>query len=766
MAELRVSVKERVKSLASGRRDLRSPVLMNREQDNVGRVGPFVSFRLEINSRDMPKLDHGFYNELVALIPPDQGDETPLYFAVARLARGQRDEVDEVDSDDDESDPNAQPPRLMQLRASMRLEDYTKLCRSGATEIRLDMCHIQGLIPAERQFNACSEAPRGAYAVSQIVTATLPIWPDTAAGDGATPAPHLSALNESQRRCVELLTAPAEGETDDNGSADSADGRPRRGLFLLQGPPGTGKTTTTAALIVELALRYRDTSLLICAPSNQALRELLLRVNELFTRYPPDEVPPMALVGVAKKLPPALDNVYAHKFASRLFKPLIDLKRQLRALLRRAHPFEARTIAGAIREYCDGVVLPRIDGLVVGSNAFPGRPNVQKAVQKLRLDVRAAVANVVAAADVAAVEADRLVSATETLVALLQDGAKTCELYVVQRAQIVFTTLVGSGRPWLQSQRNTFDVVVVDEAGQALVPEVAIPLHFAPQLMVQVGDPQQLAPVVKAVDSTHDFAQSMMQLLMGAHAQPFERLHVQYRMHPAICAWVSDTFYDGALVTDASVSARPSLRAQFPRLDARLDAPSLFVDVARGAEARGDDHSWRNEDEARLVVNALVYLLLHCAVPVESVGVVSFYASQVALLKTLLKARLEHELRGGRITRDQRRAWARVLVHTVDGFQGGERAITLVSCVRSTAAVGFLSNARRLNVAMSRAQSARWVFGHGAGLRDAANTALPSFLATHRTPLPAETLAVIVAAGAGGVMVAAPPRFLRCAVGA
>jgi senataxin len=556
-----------------------------------------------------------------------------------------------------------------------------------------------------------------------------------------------------------------EGETDDDGSADSADGRPRSGLFLLQGPPGTGKTTTTAALIAELALRYRDTSLLICAPSNQALRELLLRVNELFVRHPPDEVPPMALVGVAKKLPPALDNVYAHKFASRLSKPLIDLKRQLRALLRRAHRFDDELpIARAIREHCAAVVLPGIDGLVVGRSPFHVRRHVQTAVQKLRLEVRAAVANVVAA------EADRLVAATETLVALLQAGAKTCELFVVQRAQIVFATLVGSGRPWLRKQRDAFDVVVVDEAGQALVPEVAIPLHFAPQLMVQVGDPQQLAPVVKAVDATHVFAQSMMQLLMGAHAQPFARLHVQYRMHPAICAWVSDTFYDGALVTDASVAARPSLRAQFPRLDARLDAPSLFIDVARGAEARGDGRSWRNEEEARLVVGALVYLLRHCAVPAERVGVVSFYASQVALLKTLLATRLEHELRGGRITRDQRRAWARVLVHTVDGFQGGECALTLVSCVRSTAAVGFLSNARRLNVAMSRAQSARWVFGHGAGLRGAADTVLPSFLATHRAPLPAETLAAIVggpATGAGGgVTVAAPARVLRRAGGA
>lgn len=774
LAEVQASVNERVNSLESGSRILKSPVLMKRERDDVERVGLFISFRLEISSKDLPRLDHGFYNELVVLMPPDQGNETPLYFAVARLARGQRDDVDEVDSDDDESNSDAPPPppRLLQLRVTMRQEDYNDLCRSGATEIRLEMCHIQGLIPAERQYNACRDPPLGAHAARQIASATLPPWPDAAINNSATPAAHLSALNESQRRCVERLAAPVEGETDDDlSSSVSMDGRPQSGLFLLQGPPGTGKTTTTAALIAELALRYRDCSLLICAPSNQALRELLVRVNELFTRHPPEEVPPMALVGVAKKLPPALDNVYAHKFASRLFKPLIDLKRQLRNLLRRRH--NEVLIVRAIRKHCTAVVLPRMDGLVVGHNAFSVRRHVLKEVQKLRLEVNAAVAAVITEADgvlaeaeaEAEAEADGLVTATETLIALLQNGAKHCELFVVQRAQIVFATLVGSGRPWLQKQRESFDVVVVDEAGQALVPEVVIPMHFAPRLMVQVGDPQQLAPVVQAVSPTHLFGQSMMQQLMVEQSQPFERLHVQYRMHPAICDWVSDTFYDGALVTDASVSARPSLRAQFPRLDTRLDAPSLFVDVSRGAEARGEGHSWRNEEEARLVVDTLLYLLRHCAVPAGSVGVVSFYASQVALLKSLLTTRLQHELRGGRITRDQRRDWARVTVHTVDGFQGGERAITLVSCVRSTAAVGFLSNARRLNVAMSRAQSARWVFGHGAGLRGAADTVLPSFLAVHRSPLPAETLAAVIhgptAASGGGIAVAAPARVLR-----
>eukprot|EP01033_Poteriospumella_lacustris_P020498 gene20498-15032_t len=92
MAELLKAVNEKVESLESGRRNQRAPARMKREQDDVECVGSFVSVRLEISSKDMPKLDHGFYNELVALIPPDQGDETPLYFAVARLARGQRDE--------------------------------------------------------------------------------------------------------------------------------------------------------------------------------------------------------------------------------------------------------------------------------------------------------------------------------------------------------------------------------------------------------------------------------------------------------------------------------------------------------------------------------------------------------------------------------------------------------------------------------------------------------------------------------------------------
>jgi helicase required for RNAi-mediated heterochromatin assembly 1 len=103
------------------------------------------------------------------------------------------------------------------------------------------------------------------------------------------------------------------------------------------------------------------------------------------------------------------------------------------------------------------------------------------------------------------------------------------------------------------------------------------------------------------------------------------------------------------------------------------------------------------------------YLLRNGVAPHE-IGIITFYAAQVQLLVEL-RSQLAKELP---LVKDLAE---KLTISTVDGFQGDERDIILISCVRSVPSVGFLNDHRRINVAMSRAKHARWVFGNAQALQ-------------------------------------------------
>ena len=89
------------------------------------------------------------------------------------------------------------------------------------------------------------------------------------------------------------------------------------------------------------------------------------------------------------------------------------------------------------------------------------------------------------------------------------------------------------------------------------------------------------------------------------------------------------------------------------------------------------------------------YLIFRCNIDAKNIGIITFYSAQVEVLKAELKKQLKHDKQRG------------LIVSTVDGFQGEERDITLISVVRTTDSVGFLNDQRRLNVAMTRARRRR-----------------------------------------------------------
>ncbi|KAK9813817.1 hypothetical protein WJX73_000065 [Symbiochloris irregularis] len=264
---------------------------------------------------------------------------------------------------------------------------------------------------------------------------------------------------------------------------------------------------------------------------------------------------------------------------------------------------------------------------------------------------------------------------------------------VLSRARVVCATLTGVLARDVAPL--TFDLVVVDEAAQALEIATWAALLKAPRAVL-AGDHLQLPPtIISDQAASQGLARTLFervhQLFGGAVAS---MLTVQYRMHASIMAWASEELYGGLLTAHPSVAAR-SLQ-DLPGVDPAAAAspdygPVALIDTAgcdmEEAGQEGGD-SRLNEGEAQAAL-AHAARLVALGVPAADIGIITPYSAQVSLLRE----RCPDGLKGLEIA-------------TVDGFQGREKAAVIISAVRCNpkGEVGFLSDDRRMNVAVTRAQ--------------------------------------------------------------
>lgn len=267
--------------------------------------------------------------------------------------------------------------------------------------------------------------------------------------------------------------------------------------------------------------------------------------------------------------------------------------------------------------------------------------------------------------------------------------AKSTEEYIlgnlIDQASIVCTTLVGSSSEMLQNIQ--FSVCVVDEAGQALEPAAWIPVSKAKRLIL-AGDPMQLPATVFSQEAVRlGLNISLMERLIKM-GKKTHLLNTQYRMNDAIAAYSNIFFYDGKLLAHEN-NAHWLIHSNI--------APLQFIDTAGTgySETAGDSGgSVKNEGEAELILKLIEELQLSCEIQNFSISVISPYRGQVEKLSQVLSD------------------W-NVQVDTIDSFQGQESDIVFISLVRSNdnGEVGFLSDIRRLNVAMTRARKCLRVIG-------------------------------------------------------
>lgn len=269
--------------------------------------------------------------------------------------------------------------------------------------------------------------------------------------------------------------------------------------------------------------------------------------------------------------------------------------------------------------------------------------------------------------------------------------------FCYRSASLVFCTVSGSAK--LNGQK--MDLLLIDEAAQLKECESLIPLQVSGlKHAVLIGDECQLPATVKSKVSDDALLGRSLFERFSLLGHKKHLLDIQYRMHPSISIFPNLSFYGNQIVDGPNVKQVPGYY-----LPGAMYGPYSFINI-HGREDGG--RSKRNVAEVAAILQILRTLRQACisAGQVVSVGVICPYAAQVEAIQGEIgdvKAMCPLVLR----------------VNSVDGFQGSEEDVIILSTVRSngTGSIGFLSNRRRANVALTRARHCLWVLGNATTLR-------------------------------------------------
>jgi regulator of nonsense transcripts 1 len=273
------------------------------------------------------------------------------------------------------------------------------------------------------------------------------------------------------------------------------------------------------------------------------------------------------------------------------------------------------------------------------------------------------------------------------------------EKEILGAADVICCTCVGAGDKRLSKLR--FRSVLIDESTQATEPECLIPLVLGAKQVVLVGDHQQLGPVVmnkKAAQA--GFTQSLFERLILLGIRPI-RLQVQYRMHPCLSDFPSNMFYEGSLQNGVTAAERLRSEVEFPWPVPQM--PMFFYACYGQEEISSSGTSYLNRTEATNC-EKVVTRFLKSGIQPHQIGVITPYEGQRSFVVNYMQF-------NGALKKD---LYKEIEVASVDAFQGREKDYIILSCVRSNEhqGIGFLSDPRRLNVALTRAKYGLVVLGN------------------------------------------------------
>ena len=575
--------------------------------------------------------------------------------------------------------------------------------------------YVTSVLNLKRMFDVCRQRPKCTFGYlllgwKKSKHTYLGSSDDEAAAPARSPVPEvllledaavdpqvaarLAGLNPSQAAAVRACVR-----------VSSASSRAPSPLVLLQGPPGTGKTRTIASLLSILFEQTALSHVAVCAPTNKAVHVVMTMLLQQQRFSPLD----LVLVGVDEHVPEHLRPFFIHDGAERFADALKVFFQHVAAL----EDALVGSGAGACLDRVQGVLAtlgsaevylpsmhvannladPTLSSLVaIVADALSEMSAVTKALRSGPAEEEMSAEDGIAVLE-ACVERLQAVASRWPTAPISSD---VIEPILLREAKVRFCTLSVAGRSSLK-RGPSVDVLIVDEAAQAIEAETLIALSMRPKQLILVGDPCQLSSKLASQEATrYGFDKSLMYRLMQAGGLPYQMLDLQYRMRPEISRWPSKQFY-GAKVKDAANVRAPSWSLG-PVAGSPWLGPLSFLDCPSGKEERDRRGSYSNRVEVETTVKVVKSLERRGRLRVI---VISFYRAQITAMKRAFS----------------RHGVERTQVHSVDSFQGSESDVVVVSFVRTSRNVGFLNDCRRLNVAITRAKFSLLLVGNFGTLR-------------------------------------------------
>ncbi|TQD79084.1 hypothetical protein C1H46_035362 [Malus baccata] len=494
-------------------------------------------------------------------------------------------------------------------------------------------------------------------------------------------------LNESQQNAIQMLLMHCGlGEARHQGpSLCVRVGLSRKPFILIQGPPGTGKTQTILGLLSAILhatparMNSRGESTIKRRPKlsrEEKFKHWIKASPWLSGRNPREQIMPVD----------GDDGVFPTT-GNELKPEVVNSSRKYRVRV---------LVCAPSNSALDEIVLRVLNYGVRDESDHSYNPKIVRIGLKEHHSVRA-------------VSMDELVERKKGSIGggKGREGAERFRAEILEESVIVFSTLSFSGSSLFSKWNRDFDVVIIDEAAQAVEPATLVPLTNGCKQVFLIGDPVQLpATVISTVANKLGYGTSLFERFQRA-GYPVTMLKMQYRMHPEIRSFPSAEFYS------ESLEDGPNIIEQTQRSwhDYRCFGPFCFFDIHQGKESKP-------EGSGRSVVNVaevdFIMLLYHNLVDKypelkssQRFTIISPYRGQVTLFKERFRSTFGVE------------SDKFVDITTIDGCQGREKDVAIFSCVRTNehGRIGFLSDFRRMNVAITRAKSSVLVVGSASTLR-------------------------------------------------
>ncbi len=420
-------------------------------------------------------------------------------------------------------------------------------------------------------------------------------------------------------------------------------------FFIIHGPFGTGKTRTLAEYILQEV--ERGNSVLATAESNVAVDNLVERVAGKAN---------VVRVGHPSRISPEIQSVSLDSLMKRheKYEELLELWDQIEMLFEKRDA-EKKPVPSFRRGMSDEEILRLAKNNV---RAYRGIPSETMRSMAMWIELNREIESLM-------VEAEKI--------------EKKIVNETISRADVVLTT-----NSTAYVVERSFDIAVVDEASQATVPSILIPLNKAEKFVI-AGDHRQLPPVVLSLQAK-ELERTLFEILIEKYSFKSEMLTVQYRCSKNIADFPSQAFYYGRIETHRTVERISlkdfSLRSENSLQRIFLENSVVFIDSstinAKEVQKR-TSKSFYNPSEIKIVIK-VVDELLGMGLDADNIGVISPYDDQVRMLREAVECE----------------------VKTVDGFQGREKEVIVISFVRSNdrGDIGFLRDYRRLNVSITRAK--------------------------------------------------------------